>query len=60
MKKLLGGLCLLPITCIILYIIYYYAGEDLMNMLYAGLFVVGVSLVLVLTTMGLHLLGIID
>ena len=58
MKKLLGGLCLLPITCIIVFIVYHSTGEDLMNILYVVLFAVGFVIITVLTGAGLRLLGI--
>ena len=60
MKKLFGGLCLLPMACIILFIVYHYADGDLMNILYVILGVVGVVILIVLTTVGLALLEIID
>ena len=60
MKKLLGGLCLLPIACIIVFIIYRSADGDLMSMLYSVLFAVGLVVVAILTCVGLSLLEIID
>ena len=60
MKKLLGGLCLLPMACIIVFIIYHSADGDLMSMLYSVLFAVGLVVVAILTCVGLSLLEIID
>ena len=60
MKKLLSGLCLLPMACIIVFIIYHSADGDLMSMLYSVLFAVGLVVVAILTCVGLSLLEIID
>ena len=60
MEKLLGGLCLLPMACIIVFIIYHSADGDLMSMLYIVLFLVGLIVVAILTCVGLALLEIID
>ena len=60
MNKLLGGLCLLPMACIIVFIIYHSADGDLMSMLYIVLFLVGIFIVALITAIGLSFLGIID
>ena len=59
MKKLLGGLCLLPMACIIMFIVYHATDGDLLNVLYIILYVVGLIVVAILTCVGLALLEII-
>ena len=60
MNELSGGLCLLPMACIILFIVYHSTGVDLLNVLYIILYVVGLVVIIILTYIGLHLLGIVD